>query len=488
MLDDPIVGPQRVAAGVQSGNIPQVINGVVQTASPFMLAAGGSAALNAPRLATAIGLGVGLPLGAAGTKLGQYGAQSAGIGPEGQELAGTVTGLGTGLLAGGVTSALSKAFGIGQIPLSDLTPGRIAARRAPIPANIMGNTLSVPQADTQFTLKLPQIIQDVKRGEMLSGKQITDPRSAVTAVKAAQAELMSALEDHKENARRSGETMPVADIKAAKIAALPQGLALRDPAEYARQVKDINGIFPGQSSLNVDQVFDNARLNNAEMSAFNQGKTIPQNAKLISNAADAATLKAEGDAYRQWIAQRMGSVASDLNQRYGNLKQFSQYTENVINRAEAQKPATEMAGLLGDIKDAVPLSTSKKGLLDFARSKLAGTPTTIDDAFRSAFQNVTPTGNPLRPNLTPFRITAPPDTSGPVWKAAQPQQLALPPASSQIGVSGVTVPDITARSTRGQRTPVGLFSPKGGSPLVLDQFGFPVRPERLNSMKGLLEP
>lgn len=336
--------------------------------------------------------------GAVGQQVAQRGSQAMGASPE------------TARLIGDVAAIPAAMAGARAVPAA----GRaISAARTPNPDLMMGKALGPHPADTEFKNYIPSVRENMQRGAEITQQPIADVDSALAATKASMQEHMDALEPHKENARRVQAKMPTSVIKARQIEAIPKGLEVRDPQAYNDAIGEINAQFPGTPYLDTDQVFDQAILNNNQLAAFHSGKADAQSTKLITNSGDTAVLKAAGDAYRQWIAENLGPIAKGLNEDWGNLNGAKHYLENKVNPAFLQQPATPLAGAMENTGIHPGMHSIRHGLIQGVTGKIAGVPTGIDPMLESAFANTKPADPPWTPNVTPFRLSAAPDASGP---------------------------------------------------------------------------
>lgn len=385
----------------------------------------GSGALLPSLAAAPLATGAGMALGAAGGYAGKAVADAAGASPDTSRLVGDVAGAAAGIGGGALVNAGANA---------------ITRARTPNPDLMMGKALTPHPADTEFKNYIPSVRENMQRGAEITQQPITNVDSALNATKASMKEHMDALEPHKENARRVQAKMPTSLVKFAQIGAIPDGLEVRDPEAYNAAINEINAQFKGSPYLNTDQVFDQSILNNNQLAAFHSGKADAQSTKLITNSGDTAVLKAAGDAYRQWIAENLGPIAKGINEEWGNLNGTKHYLENKVNPAFLQQPATPLAGAMENTGIHPGMHSIRHGLVQSVAGRVAGVPTGIDSMLESAFANTKAADPPWTPNVTPFRLPAAPDTSGPVGynpasvvdSPYSPHNRLLPPASTRF--------------------------------------------------------
>ena len=365
----------------------------------------------------------------------------------------------------GVLAQFALGHGLGK--LGSMGGELLGRMRTPDPDLSLLHATNPHSADTDFMQTIPDVRASVKRGEALSGTPITDVPSAIKATQAAMDEKMQALESHKEWTRLRGDTLPITNIKTRAIAALPSGLDRSDPEAYKSAVDEINRMFSGSDHLDVDQVFDQARLNNGVLSRFHASPESNQNNKLITNGGDTGVLKAIGDTNRQWINEHVGPMASDINSSWGELNQFKHYLQDKINASAKESPLTDL-GKLGETLGINPTKIGGfKDLVGGLVKKATGQPDTIDGLIKAAMDQTEAAKSPWEPNRYQYNnpgdttkqlgpasvITETPEqyanrTDTPPTLYSDPQgnryvdQRSLPAATSRIGVSGVTVPDI----------------------------------------------
>jgi hypothetical protein len=366
----------------------------------------------------------------------------------GHVAAGAVNGLALAALTDGAIQGGGAAF------------RALKSARTPNPDLLMVRASSPHATDTRYLDNIGPVRENIQRGATLTGKPVVDVPTALEATNASMKEHMAALDGHIENAKITGATLPVGELKAAKIQALPNGLEARDPEEYTRQVKEINSLFPGKKTLSTQEVFDNARLNNSERSAFFAGKSGSQNSKLLANAGDAATLKAEGDFYRKWIADNVGQEAADINSSWGQLNGQKHYLESKVIAAAKQKPVTPLEGLmnkLGINDPAHPLRGVTHGVIDRAMS---GVPNEIDGMLKAAFEHTNAAEAPVVAGRIPSRLEAPMDSSGPIYNERNNpivprRQLALPAPMTQVERNASALKDFLQRAQHGENFNTG---------------------------------
>lgn len=285
------------------------------------------------------------------------------------------------------------------------TPGAINAGaeglsglRKPDPDWALKQAVKPHAADIDFREVAPNVRAQVKRGESLADTKIEDVPTALKATQAAMDEHMQALDAHVDKAMQRGDRLPTSVIKQKMIDSLPDGLESRNPQEYNDAVAEINGLFGGKHYLDAKEVMEQSHLSNGKLSRFHASPEAAQNSKLVTNGGDTGVLKGEGDLYRQWINEHVGSLASDINGEWGQLNGFKHYLQAKLNPADLEEPGTAV----GRGMEKIGINPSKisnfKDLVGELIRHAAGQPTKINDLLKSAFDQSEAAKSPVEPN------------------------------------------------------------------------------------------
>ncbi len=239
----------------------------------------------------------------------------------------------------------------------------------------------------------------------------------------------------------------------------PNGLSLLDRA------KQDYGTFTAQ------ELRDRLALLNERLSPFYNKSATAQSTALAD--IPEAVLKRQRDAvadtlYKFLDPENEGAGPRAIQSRTGDLIALRDAALRRQNAIAAEQPLTPLGKFVDPLKGAVramlPGKATGSGIA-FAEGSEGRSLPLIRRSFNAVSE--TPGANEIGsiPRPGPRQIEAPPDTSGPIgYNPASvvdspyaPQQRLLPPAGTQIGVSGVTTPDIVGSSSRGQGTPQSLI-------------------------------
>lgn len=500
--DAKLKGAAEVIKGVGSAALPVAI--------PFMAAA---------PIATALGFAG----GAVGDAAGSYAADKLAL-PEGSggrdmlELAGGAVGGGVGMKYGpsiprGVWNGV-KATGSGVGNMADAWATR---RTDPIPD--MVRAIKPRAVKTNFKQALETAAPEIKAAEPALGRKIggrykdadVQPghgiEDTLAATKIAKERLWNNIQKATEGQNAMGLQIDLTPLGRAEAAAIPKHIAMENPELYARMQAEAIARWQGKSASLKEA---DALLHDYNAQLRGEYASFPpdQRAALISKP-HIASLDARAEATRQAIygtlERNTGTPAvRNAMKRYGSLMEVERELYPRLNVETRQNPdslseqVSKWSSAAKALKGAItgnPADVVEAGMATHA-AKWIKDSNKADTILRRAFSKYDGKQAPFQ-MPAPFKPAGlleagprrmggmkqdiPIDAAGntrrvpgdpmPQWiqdlrnVGRYPERLALPPASSQIGVSGTTVPDILGRSPRGKGGPVGLLSaPQPGQP------------------------
>lgn len=234
----------------------------------------------------------------------------------------------------------------------------------------------------------------------------------------------------------------------------------------------VNRARQDYTEFTPQQLRDRLSLLNDRLSSYYSQAPGKQSAAL-ADIPD-AVLKAQRDAaadtlYRHLDPENEGAGPRLIQSRTGDLMDLRDAALRRNNAIVAEQPLTPFGKIVDPIKSfAHQLLPGKANAgLAFAEGSEGRSLPLLRRAFNATDENAGINSLGTLPQPGPRMLPAPPDTSGPLPRAASdlksvgspfaPRQLALPAATSPIGVSGTIVPDIIGRSSRGSGSPQGLL-------------------------------
>lgn len=429
-----------------------VLRGTGKALAPVGIGAMLPALVHAP-LATGFGL-VGGAVGATvGGIAGTAGAQYLDASPEAQQLSGDV-----GALAGGIGGGYLGS----KLPSLFRADPRVAITRSlrPVPSN---PDFSEQVPDTLSTIKAlnPGFKPKVENGQL----------NLVPAANKAISAYQDALEPWLD--RMEGTRVDTKPIIEATQRAVSDMLPSEQSGSGSAMVERAKADYP---SMSPRALRDRLALLNQRLASFYNGAPNRQSAALADLPEN--VLKAQRDAvadtlYRHLDPENAGAGPRLIQSKTGNLIDLRDAAVRRQNAIVAEQPLSPIGRFVDPAKKMLreinPFGKATGSGIAYAEGSEGRSLPLLKRAF-GAVSDV-PGANEFGslPRPGPRMLPAPADTSGAlpqgiagfrsVGSEFAPQQLLLPPASSQIGVSGVTVPDILGRSTRGVGSSTPLLPP-----------------------------
>lgn len=485
--EDVKAGMQQIGQGQYAAGAHNIASGVGKASSVLLPAA--IAAAPATTAASLITGGITGAIGKVGSRaLGASEDQSDVIGDVAGVVGGGYTG---GKIGGAADAALARAFG---------DPVDMMARAA----NPMVSAVKPRASVLNFKKNLVYSgMGDAKAGESVLGRPVESLQDALQAIKHAKAANRKAYEPF--GGPNRGE-IPV-DLSAAAQAmesSIPATLLHEAQKGVPSAVNELRNRQAQSAAYKTVVPLSKAEAMlkdaNAELDAFYAKYPRAQWSSLQTNPETAAVF-AKAKTLRDSVYSALdnygeGDAPRDINKRYGNLIELEGELQRRQNVADRQQPLSlseqfNKAQAIGHGVMGVGkmITGNPSGAMDVAgamaqkaASKWIKEQQTTDALIKRAFANYKDSpkefGEYQPPNvkglLTSGPLVTPPpaDTSGPIYNPRnnpmQPSpRLQLPAATSKVGVSGVIVPDILGRSTRGSGSPVRLLpAPKPGEPPV----------------------
>ena len=442
--------------GVRRG-LSDAIEGTAAAAIPFV----GPEALATP---TAVGK-TALALGGAylGQKGGEAAARAVGASPETERLVGDVG----GVVGGGLANKAGKVT-VNAVKQATAVNPRVAVTRAlrPTPSN------------PDFAERIPETISAIKAANPGFEPAVVDGKlNLVDAAQKTANFYRDALDPWFK--RAEGQAISGEPIARATESAVAQMLPT-ERAAVGQKLIDQAWADHG-SDFTPAELQDRLELLNKRLRSYYNGSPGQQSAAL--GDVPEAVLKAQRDAvadtlYKALDPENNGEGPRLIQARRSDALDFLEAANKRNNAIVAEQPATPIGEFLDPLKRGVKhlLPWQVNSGLAFAEGSEGKSLPLLKRAFKGvdASEGANELGSLPQPG--PKSIAAPPDTSGPVPGAGDfasvgsefaPKIKLLPAASSQVGVSGTTVPDIVGRSARGKGGPQGLLPPpQAGQPPI----------------------
>lgn len=349
-----------------------------------------------------------------------------------------------------------------------------------------------------FTNTLKSAMPDMKAAETAP---ISNVQNALDTVKAAKAQNRAAYDAFRGPAYAIGTLVDLSPVADSIEGSVPHDIQFEANRGVPSAVSTMDSIRARAGAYRTKVPLEEAerqlRAANADLDAFYAKYPRQQWSALATNPETAATYaKAESlrsAIYNALDDQNAGAGAREIQARYGKLLDIEnelQRRQNVAARQQPQSLSQQLSKAQAFGKLALaggklfigrdPLgaagsaleSAGVKAASDWMKEQQA-TNALLSRAFRTYKVPQSPFPVPAPVNLArlleagPIRMPA--GAESPIegytgypageWERQGFVPKQLPPASSRIGVSGVIVPDIIGRSSRGQGTPYRLLGP-----------------------------
>jgi len=301
-------------------------------------------------------------------------------------------------------------------------------------------------ADEAFPAVAPSAISEVKTyGNPNASSNADTVADSSKAIKA----LQAGMDKWVDRASRGNVKISGDALAAAEANAIPSLLKQTDPEQAAALIQHAHETWAGKT-FSPEQFRQFLKENNAGLDQFYSKSGAKQQAATTSGSPDAIE-KARSDAIRRELysaldPENQGLGPAEIQRRTGTVKDL-QSAANRRSAAISQEKSTSSgeAWIQGPARALVEaIRGNTQNAAGYLMHPFKG-PT---DALISRLYEAAPDAPPIPEPSSPYMPGATSSVAGTVR--------ALPPASSQIGVSGVTVPDLGPNSLTLRRMMSGM--------------------------------